>query len=139
MKQFITLILLIAIFVNQTYAQCQKTLTKSIATKGNQHINLALDGKIKVSQWEENFIRVTLTIDVANFNDNILSRLIQIGRYSIKSYEQNGALLIKMPKIAHKVIIKGQQLKENISYQIDVPKNTFVDIDSPKLNETEFN
>jgi len=110
-----------------SFGQSQKTFVKSLSSNTS---NIAVDlvGKTKISEWEESFIRVTTTIELSNFNEEILKRLVSVGRYNIETTTNNDVMIIQMPKLGTKVTIRGQVLSEILTYEILVPEGTTIEI-----------
>lgn len=132
MKTIFTLFILSILFVQTSFGQSQKTFVKSLAINTSS-IALDLEGKTEIAEWDETFVRVTTTIELSNFNEEILKRLVSVGRYSIETTTNNGVMTIQMPKLATKVTIRGQVLNETLSYEILVPEGITVEvITSPK-------
>jgi len=115
---FITLLLSLTVTV---FAQAEKTLIKSVATANASTAVLDLPGEVTVSTWDKDFIRITAIIHITNTTDDILKRLVAVGRYNIISKENGHTLTIQMPKMARKVIIKGNDLAESVSYTVLLP------------------
>ena len=87
-------------------------------------------GEVKIVEVESEFVRITATIDVANFSDDILKKLVEVGRYDIKTtISTDGKTVLAMPAIEKRVIIKGVDLVERMSYEIQVPKGTVISIE----------
>ena len=127
MKPLFTLLILILCFNLTTYAQVDKTLVKSIATEtttsSTDNAVILLPGKVVVSEWDNNFIRITTNLKVANMSENIVKQLIMVGRYSIvsKINDENNTLAVYMPKMANTVTVKGIELSEIVNFEISVP------------------
>jgi hypothetical protein len=83
-----------------------------------------LPGDVSLTTWDENFLRVTTTIQVANMSENIVKRLVVVGRYSIETKEDKFGkmMVIKMPKVAHYVAVQGVDLVESYDFKIQAPK-----------------
>ncbi len=122
MKTIITLIVLAFAFVTTTQAQVEKVLVKSVALDGNSLAVVNLPGEVSVLEWDKDYIRVTATVNVLNFDDNIAKRLVVVGRYELKTETVEGQLVITMPKISNLVTIKGTLLQETFSFEVQSPK-----------------
>lgn len=123
MKTLFTLLVLVLAFAT-TNAQTEKTLTKSLAVNETHTAFVMLPGDVEVAEWNEDYIRVTTTINVANMSENIVKRLVVVGRYSIESKEDKFGkmMVIKMPKVAHYVAVQGVDLVESYNFEIQAPK-----------------
>ena len=127
MKKLITLFIFLMILTQGAWAQSQKTLVKSIPIEGAS-IVASLEGTVETTEWDKDFVRVTATVDVKNFNEDILKRLFSVGRYEIVATTKDGVTTLMMPKLATKVTIRGQQLLEEVTYEISVPKGMALEV-----------
>ena len=123
MKTLLTLLVLV-LAATTTFAQTEKTLTKSLALNETHTAFVMLPGDVSLTTWDENFLRVTTTIQVANMSENIVKRLVVVGRYSIETKEDKFGkmMVIKMPKVAHYVAVQGVDLVESYNFKIQAPK-----------------
>ena len=123
MKTLLTLLVLV-LAATTTFAQAEKTLTKSLALNETHTSFVMLPGDVSLTTWDENFLRVTTTIQVANMSENIVKRLVVVGRYSIETKEDKFGkmMVIKMPKVAHYVAVQGVDLVESYDFKIQAPK-----------------
>jgi hypothetical protein len=127
MKKVFTFLIISFLFTQTSFAQSQKTFVKSLAAHSSS-IFVDLEGAADISEWSETFIRVTTTIKIRNFNEDILKRLISVGRYTLETTTEDGVMRISMPKLARKVTIKGQALNEVLTYEIFVPSGIAIGI-----------
>lgn len=127
MKNISTLLIFCFLCSQSIFAQSQKIFVKSLTADANSVV-VDLEGQATVSEWNEKFVRVTTTVEVTNFNEEILKRLVAVGRYALTSTTENGSMQISMPKLTTKLTIKGQTLNEVMSYEILVPAGTTVEV-----------
>ena len=120
MKNFIATIAIIICFATVSFAQAEQTIIKSLTVETATAV-LDLPGEVNTSLWDKDFIRITATIKTTNQGEEILKKLILVGRYDIQSAEVDGQFIITMPKVAHQVVIKGVELSEVISYEVQLP------------------
>ena len=123
MKGVITMIVFVLSVFN-LFAQTEKEVTKSVALNQTEVAYLMLPGDVKVTEWDKPFIRVTTTIAVANMTDQIVERLIMVGRYSLESKEDKTGrmMVVKMPKVDHYVAVQGVNLVESYSFDVQAPE-----------------
>lgn len=141
MKKIITLCVFIVGWLAIINAQTTKTLSKSVDLGTTKTIYILLPGAVEVQEWEEDYLRVTTTLVVENMEENIVKRLIMIGRYSLLSQtDKYGKLMVlKMPNVANFVTVKGVDLSEHYTFAIHVPKDHEVIIkDDLKPKEIHF-
>jgi|GEM_PF-1150007 len=124
MKNLFTLLVLVLTVVATTQAQTEKTLTKSVDLAATHTTYVMLPGDVAVNEWDEDYLRVTTTVNVVNMNDNIVKRLVMVGRYTIetKSDKYGKMMILRMPNVKNFVTVRGVDLKENYSFEIDAPK-----------------
>jgi hypothetical protein len=126
MKKIFTLLVLFLGLTAAATAQVNKTLVKSIAVKNSlvetTAATVTLPGKVEVTEWDNNVIRITTYLTVENMGENIVKQLVVVGRYAIESEVENGKLVIIMPKMAHQITVKGVQLSEVLRFEVSTPK-----------------
>jgi hypothetical protein len=127
MKNILFTLIFSLAFISVSFAQGQKVLIKSFQTDSKELV-VDMVGRVLVNEWDENYVRVMSSIEVNNFSEQVLMRLLMVGRYSITSETIDGALIIKMPRIADQISIKGEVLEEVLEYQIFVPRGTKVNV-----------
>jgi len=127
MKYIFTLIVTIFLGASTLMAQSQKTFVKSMALQGHA-IDIDIASTVDVQTWDKDFVRLTVTIDVVNFSEDILKRLFSVGRYELQSTVKDGKMVIAMPKLETTVTIRGQELKEIVNLQVTVPQGVSVDM-----------
>lgn len=138
MKSIFLFFTLSIFFVQTSFGQSQKTFVKSLSANASS-IAIDLGGKTEVTEWEESFIRVTTTIELSNFNEDILKRLVAVERYSIETSTDNGVMTITMPKLDTKVTIRGQLLNEILTYEILVPEGMTIEMVQNHNNAANVN
>jgi hypothetical protein len=85
---------------------------------------MTLPGKVEMTEWDNNYISVTTNLTITNMSENIVKQLIAVGRYNLVTSldEDAQTLTIEMPKMAHHVTVKGVDVIENVTFEINVPK-----------------
>lgn len=136
MKRIIILAAVMLCFVTVGFAQAEQTIVKSLVADMNTAV-LELPGEVSTSLWDKDFIRITATIKVTNNSDEILKKLVGVGRYDIQTAEKDGQLVITMPKVAHNVIIKGVNLSELIKFEVQLPYHVKGVIKKPDFYNTQ--
>ncbi len=116
---FLTTVLVIA----QT--NVEKTLVKSFNLKGNTQITLNLEGNIQVKERAGEIMRVQMLIGVAG-SEAMLKSLITAGRYNLVLDETENGLSVSSPGLERKITVRGESLKETVSYVIYVPEDVTV-------------
>jgi hypothetical protein len=124
MKTFIfTITLVLFAAFNTVFGQSTKTLVKTIDTKGASVLVADLNGKVSVKETDSKFVRITTTIESSNIAEAMLQRLIEAGRYTIEAnIDSNGNCTLIMPSVEKRVIIKGVDLIDVLSFEIEMPK-----------------
>jgi hypothetical protein len=133
MRNLFTLLMFFLVFYSQiVFSQSERSFVKSFVAEAT-NITVDLDGIKEIKEWNESFIRIHVTVGISNFNEDILKRLIALGRYSIESITREGEMILIMPKLMKKVTIKGVFLNEYLSYEVLVPKGTIVNLSSREI------
>lgn len=105
----------------------EKTLVKSFNLQGSQEVLLDLKGDVDVQEWNNDIMRVQITIGIPNGNEAMLKSLVRAGRYNLRSKTNDeDAYLVFAPGLDREIKLKGQPLKEILSYQIFAPSNVIV-------------
>ncbi len=105
--------------------QSEKTFVKSFNLMGRQTVVLNLGDNIQISQWDNDVVRVQMTVSVFT-TDATLKALAESGRYSLKSELSIQDLTVTVPSISNVVKLNGTELKEAVSFTVLVPKNVMV-------------
>jgi hypothetical protein len=106
----------------QAQAQASKTFVKTIAMENATGVVLAVDGPVTVSEWNENYLRVEMTVTVTNFSEYMLKQLAEAGRYKLESVMDGSLVVVSCPKLARKPVISGTTVNEEVGYRVFVPK-----------------
>lgn len=122
MKSFIIL----SIILFTTFAGTAQEQTNIIQTLSNtsSNIKVALNGKVKITEWDKPYVRVSTNIAIEGVRKGILKHLVAASRYKLSSTVTEGILLIEAPKLKKDVTIQGKRLKEAFNYEIFVPKSS---------------
>jgi len=116
---FLTTVLVIA----QT--NVEKTLVKSFNLKGNNTVTLNLEGDIEVKERAGEIMRIQMLIGIAG-SDAMLKSLITAGRYNLELEDSENGLTVSSPGLARKITVRGESLRENVSYVVYVPEDVTV-------------
>ncbi|MGK0366361.1 MAG: hypothetical protein ACI85O_003434 [Saprospiraceae bacterium] len=129
----ITTTMLVLLMTTISFGQnAEKILVKAFNLQGNNAVVLNLDGNSEVETWNENYVRVQMTIGIENGSEGMLKSLIKVGRYNLTGTETTDGFEINMPNIVKKVTVGGQELIESFSYIVYTPQKVTVE----NLNET---
>ncbi len=110
---------------NIAIGQSEKTFVKSFNLMGRQTVVLNLGDNIQISQWDNDVVRVQMTVSVYT-SDATLKALAESGRYSLKSELSVQDLMVTVPSLSNVVKLNGTELKEAVSFTVFVPKNVNV-------------
>jgi hypothetical protein len=120
MKTLFSLAIMILMSATMTFAQSEKTLIKTLSVEG-AIAAIELPGEVTLKNWESDYIRITATVSTGNYNEDFLKKLVSAGRYDIVSVNENGQMVINMPKTSKKVTLSNVTLIENFKFEIYVP------------------
>ena len=120
----------------------EKVLVKSFNLNGSESVDLQLAGNVEVEEWNNDIMRVQMTITAENTSETTIKSLIKAGRYNIKSKEGENTYMVYVPGIEREIRVKGLPLNDDVSYVVSVPHGTFVrltDESSTDLNPIDEN
>ena len=119
---YTTIIFICAAF-NSLFAQSSSSLVKTIDNKGAAVVVANLQGKVTVKETDTKFLRITTSIEATNIAEDMLQRLINAGRYTIQAdVDASGNCILTMPAFSKRVVIKGVDLVDVLSFEIEMPK-----------------
>jgi hypothetical protein len=124
MKKF--LLSFAALFVTAITLHAQvaaKTLVKSFNLDDKGTIVLELPGSVEVKTWDTPIIRIEISIGLASGNSAMLNELANVGRYNLTAKPNDEALQIQMPNMQKQVKVKGEILKEVLTFVVYTPKD----------------
>ncbi|MCK6690914.1 MAG: hypothetical protein L6Q97_02300 [Thermoanaerobaculia bacterium] len=132
MSSRIVSLALLLTFALSAFAQTtEKTFTKAFNTEGKTRIKLDLPGTIDLKVWNNPTIRMEIIVSLPSGNVSMLDQLANVGRYNLSAQTTDESLIITAPNLAKVVRVKGEEIKENVSYIIFVPKDLQVEMHSP--------
>lgn len=100
-----------------------KTFSKNFNTEDKGTIKLDLPGTVDLKIWNNSTIRVEINVSLANGNNSMVNELATVGRYNMTSDVEGDVLHIQMPNIQKQIRVKGEILRETLSYVVFVPKD----------------
>ena len=106
----------------------EKTFSKAFNVDGKKTTILDLPGTIEVKIWENTTVRIEILVTLASGNGSMLNELAHVGRYNLTSKPEGSALLIQAPNLQKQVRVKGEVLKETVSFTVYVPKTLAVEL-----------
>jgi len=130
-NRIVSLALLLTFAFNAFAQTTEKTFTRSFNTEGKTRIKFDLPGTIDLKVWNNATIRMEITVDLPSGNVSMLDQLSNVGRYNLTAQTSEETLIITAPNLAKVVRIKGEELKETVSYIIYVPKDLQVEMHNP--------
>lgn len=130
-KRIVSLVLLLTFALSAFAQTTEKTFTKSFNTAGKTRIKFDLPGTIDLKVWNNPSIRMEIMVNIPSGNVSMLDQLANVGRYNPIAQTSEETLIITAPNLAKVVRIKGEELKETVSYIIFVPKDMEVEMHNP--------
>jgi len=128
LKTSISLLMCLAMCLTIFAQSAERTLVKSFNLKGNDTIILDLEGDVDVQHWNNELVRIQININVEDVSDAILKSLIVAGRYNLKNSESEDGFVISAPAMEKEVKLRGQILKEELSYTVFAPESVSVQL-----------
>lgn len=127
---YLSILILLTLTCTAAAQTAGKTFTKSFNTDDKGVIRLDLANTIDLKVWDNPTIRIEISVSLPSGNSSVLNELGNVGRYNLvaKSIDSEDALVITAPNLQKQIRIKGEELKENVSYIVFVPKNLKIEM-----------
>lgn len=131
-----SIVLLATMVASTSFAQqAERTLVKSFNLKGKQTVVMNVDGNVEVKEWNNDIMRIQMSIELTNGTNSMLKSLVQARRYNLVAVAKGEEMNINMPSMEKKVKISGKELTEKISYTVFAPAHVQVKL----TNESSAN
>ena len=127
----ISLATLLTLLSTLSFAQEQEiiSLVSSKNLHGATEVFVELHGSVQAEIWDKDYIRIVLVIKTNGVTKEVIKHLMTKKRFKISSYKTDeNCLQLLNPNIELPVYINGRELKEDVNYQIFVPRNVSVTI-----------
>lgn len=126
-SKIFTTILLITAMVTSTFAQqTERVLAKSFNLHGKQIVVMEVEGNVEVKEWNNEIVRVQMSIELTNGTSSMLKSLVKARRYNLVSTEKGDEVVINIPNLEKQVKVRGTELIEKISYTVFAPADVQV-------------
>jgi hypothetical protein len=128
MKRNITIKLLLPLLLLSGIAtgQAERTFVKSFNLQGKQTVVLDIGDNVQVTTWDNDIMRVQMTVSLPNSSDALLKSLAEIGRYGLTNTPNPETLNFSTPALRNPLKINGNPVTETVSFTIFIPKNITV-------------
>jgi hypothetical protein len=126
--RFATLLILFAFSRFVVAQSAEKTFSKSFATEGKGTIRLDLPGAIDLKVWDTPTIRISFTVSSPGIDAATLGGLADAGRYNLVSKSEDDVLTIFAPNMQRQLKLKGQEVRETLSYVVFVPRDLKIEM-----------
>jgi hypothetical protein len=104
----------------------EKTLIKSFNLQGNDVVDLDLGSNVEIQQWNSPTLRIEMVVSLDNGSETMLKSLIKAGRYNPSADETTAGFKVFMPGLERQLMVRGQPLRDNISYIVSVPSDVLI-------------
>lgn len=139
MKNWFTLFVALFCFQSFVFSQeklhSETELLRTIPIEDEcQPVVFMLYGDIAVEEWENKYMQIKTNVYALNFGENLLEYLVASGRYNLKmsTREEDGALIIEMPKRELVIMKRNANLEEHLEIHIYVPKGLIWELVDPR-------
>ena len=128
--RIISLVLLLALTLSAAAQNtAAKTFNKSFNTESKTTIRLDLPGEVDLKIWNNPSIRIEISVSLpSGGNPAMLNELANVGRYNLVSKPVEDVLLIQAPNMQKQIRVKGEELRETLSFVVYVPKDLKVQV-----------
>ncbi len=124
----ISFVILLTLSANLAAQTAEKTFSKSFNTENKGTIQLDLPGAVDLKVWDNPSIRIGITVSLPSGNSSMLGELATVGRYNLVAHEEGDKLIISAPNMQKQIRIKGEELRETLTYVVFVPKDLKIEI-----------
>lgn len=121
-------IILLTLSLAATAQTAEKTFSKSFSTDDKGTIKLDLPGAIDLKIWDKTTINISFTVSIPSGSAAMLGELANAGRYNLVSKPESDMLTITAPNMQKQVRVKGEELRETITYVVFVPKDLKIEM-----------
>ncbi|MCB0524623.1 MAG: hypothetical protein R3A50_09345 [Saprospiraceae bacterium] len=121
-------IFLLSLFSASSAQTASRTFAKSFNTENLGNIAVDLPGDIEFKAWENSYIKIEIGITIASNNGAILNELANVGRYNLVAKSEGDKLVITAPNLQKQIRIKGEELHEEFTYTVFVPKDLNIEL-----------
>ena len=128
--------LLIALLAAATPLSAQtaaKTFNKTFNTDGQGTITLDLPGTIDLKVWDNSTVRIEISVSLPSGNNAMLNELATVGRYNLVAKSTLTQLLITAPNMAKQVRVKGETIRETLTFVVFVPKDIKIEMHNTEV------
>jgi hypothetical protein len=115
--------LLLTLSIAASAQTASKTFNKSFNSESRGTIMLDLPGNIDVKIWDNPSIKFEISVTLPSGNGSVLNELANIGRYNLVSKSEGDVLVITAPNLQKQLKVKGEILREVLTYVVFVPKD----------------
>jgi len=127
---------LIALFATAAPLAAQtaaKTFNKAFNTDGQSVITLDLPGTIDIKVWDNPTVRIEISVSLPSGNNAMLNELATVGRYNLVAKSTLTRMLITAPNMAKQVRVKGETIKETLTFVVFVPKDVKIEMHNTEV------
>jgi hypothetical protein len=122
------LIILLSLTCALSAQTAEKTFSKSFNTDSKGTIVLDLPGAIDLKIWDGQSIRIGITVGLPSGSNAMLGELANVGRYNLTSKSEGDILTISAPNLQKQIKVKGEELRETVSFVVFVPKDLKIEM-----------
>ncbi len=126
--RIITSLILLTLSLSVAAQSAEKTFSKSFNTDGKGTIRLDLPGAIDLKVWDNPSIRIGITVSIPTGNSAMLGELANVGRYNLVGKSEGDVLIISAPNMQKQIKIKGEELRETLTFAVFVPKDLKIEM-----------
>ena len=126
---FLSLFFFMFLSIGLVAQNAEKTLVKGFnLTKYNSAvIDVPQKHFVEINNWDQDQMRVIMTVSLENGSDLMLKSLVKVGRYNIDSNNDGGIMRVFLPGLEREVKLRsGGELIEKIHFEIYKPTNFLV-------------
>jgi hypothetical protein len=114
-----------------------KTFGKSFNVENIETLVFDLPGAIDLKVWNNPTVKIEMSVSLPSANPAMLNELANIGRYNMVSRTEGDKWFVSIPTMQKQIKLKGEILKEVLSFVVFVPKDLKVEMLNNQLAEVK--
>ncbi len=114
-----------------------KIFSKSFNTEGKETLVFDLPGAVDLKIWNNPTIKIEMSVSLPSANPAMLNELANIGRYNMVARTEGDKWFVNIPSMQKQIKLKGEVLKEVLSFVVFVPKDLKVEMLNNQLAEVK--
>lgn len=117
--------------------QVEKTLVKSFNLQGYHVVFLDLPGPVEVKPWNNDVMRIQMSVTLKNGSEAMLKSLVETGRYNLRSTVDQHGFRVFSPGLEKEIMVRGKHMEESVSFIVFAPQDVQVKMTNDASVQTD--